>query len=265
MGLGSNARIWAPVIDPLRSGGYDVVVMDNRGCGRSGVPWRPWSTQTMADDARSVLDAAEVSRAHVVGASMGGMIAQELALAHPERVASLVLGCTTGGLPKGPALITAHGVRHVLGMVARAVRPPSAADEVLEFLRVNVSPEFAAGAPPGGPAWQAVEAMLADPMPTRGLLHQALATARHSSWSRLGRLTMPVQVQHGTADRVIPVHAGRNLARRIPRAVFEPIDGAGHALGIEYPAEIARRALAFLAGHAGGSATSPATGGVVPR
>jgi 3-oxoadipate enol-lactonase len=257
MGLGSNARIWAPVVEPLRADGYDVVVMDNRGCGRSGVPWKPWSTRTMAGDARAVLDAAEVPRAHVIGASMGGMIAQELALAAPDRVDSLVLGCTSGGLPRGPALATRHGVRHVLGMVGRAFRRAAPADPVLEFLRVNVSPDFAAAAAPGGPAWQAVEAMLADPMPTRGLLHQALATARHSTWSRLGRLTMPVQVQHGTADKVIPVHSGRALARRIPRAVFEPIEGAGHALGIEHPAEITRRALAFLARHPGGGMGAP--------
>ncbi|MEQ4207234.1 alpha/beta hydrolase [Actinopolymorpha sp. B9G3] len=253
MGLGANARIWAPVVAPLRAAGHTVVAMDNRGCGRSGVPWRPWSTRTMAADAVAVLDALGVRRTHVIGASMGGMVAQELALAFPERVHSLVLGCTSGGLPRGPALVTRRGVREVLALAVRTVKPVPLDVQVERFLCANISGDFAATAPRDGECWRAVEAMLAEPTCLRGLLHQSLATVRHSSWSRVGGLRPRVLVQHGTADPVIPVAAGRELARRIPSADFQQLDGAGHALGLERTEEITQRALAFMRAEESGS------------
>lgn len=246
MGLGANARLWAPVITPLLLAGHRVVAMDNRGCGRTGVPWQPWTTRTMAADAVAVLDALGIGRTHVIGASMGGMVAQELALTFPERVRSLVLGCTTGGLPRGPSLVTRRGVREVLGLVVRAVRPVPLDVQVRRFLRSNISADFAATAKRDGECWRAVEAMLAEPTCVRGLVQQSLATVRHSSWSRVGQLRARVLVQHGTADPVIPVAAGRELARRIPSAVFQELDGAGHALGLERTEEITQRALSFM-------------------
>ncbi|MGH3487637.1 MAG: alpha/beta fold hydrolase [Actinopolymorphaceae bacterium] len=251
MGLGANARVWAPVIAPFQAAGHPVVAMDNRGCGRSGAPWRPWSTRTMAADAVAVLNAVGVRRTHVVGASMGGMVAQEIGLAFPDRVHSLVLGCTSGGLPRGPELVTRRGVREVLALAARTVRPVPLDAQVRRFLQTNISPDFAATARRDGDCWRAVEAMLAEPTCLRGLLYQSLATVRHSSWSRIGRLRHPVLVQHGTADPVIPVTAGRELARRIPSAVFQEVDGAGHALGLERTDEITQRALAFMAAEEG--------------
>src|SRR2546423_12925836 len=85
MGLGANGRLWAPAVRRLLASGYEVIVVDNRGCGRSSTPWRPWTTRTMAGDVVAVLDELGVEHAHGGGASAGGMIAQGLALEFPKR------------------------------------------------------------------------------------------------------------------------------------------------------------------------------------
>jgi pimeloyl-ACP methyl ester carboxylesterase len=249
MGLGANGRIWAPAVRRFAAMGYDVLTVDNRGSGRSDTPARPWTTRTMARDAVALLDALGLDRVHLVGASLGGMVAQEVALGHPERVRSLVLGCTSGGLPRVD-LMPRRGLLDVLVAGARAARPPASLDERVDgFLRFSVSPAFARDCPPDAEARRAVAAMLEHPVGAVGFAHQLLAAGRHASWSRLSRLELPVQVQHGTADRLIPFAAGRELARRIPGARFEPIAGAGHALVLERPDEIVQRAHRFIASH----------------
>ncbi len=103
MGLGATLEWWRRLI-PILSSRYRTIVYDNRGVGRSDVPEGPYSIPAMAEDAAAVMDAAGMASAHVFGASMGGMIAQELALNHPSRVRSLILGCTAcGGTQVVPA------------------------------------------------------------------------------------------------------------------------------------------------------------------
>lgn len=257
MGLGANGRLWAPGTSRLVAAGYDVTAFDNRGCGRSGTPWRPWTTRTMAGDAVAVLDELGVERAHVGAASLGGMVAQELALEFPERVHSLVLGCTTGGWPRLD-FVPQRGLRHMTGMALRSLRPGSDPEQrVRDFLDMAVSEGFAAECRPGDEAWETVAAMLEDPNSQRGLVLQLLAFLRHSSWSRLPRLRVPVQVHHGTADPLIPFAAGRELVRRIPRAELVVHEGAGHAMLLERADEGAERILAFLSECEAG-ATAPA-------
>src|SRR4051794_18504846 len=96
MGLGASLEAWDRLA-PILATRYRTILFDNRGVGRSDVPPGPYSLETMADDAAAVLDAAGVKSAHVIGISMGGMIAQELALRHPSRVRRLILGCTSCG------------------------------------------------------------------------------------------------------------------------------------------------------------------------
>ena len=96
MGLSLSSKSWFRTI-PALSKQYKVIVFDNRGVGLSGKPNSPYSIELMADDAKAVLDAAGVESAHIYGISMGGMIAQRLALKYPERIRSLILGCTTSG------------------------------------------------------------------------------------------------------------------------------------------------------------------------
>jgi pimeloyl-ACP methyl ester carboxylesterase len=104
MGLGANATAWYRQI-PVLSERYRVIAFDNRGAGRSEKPLEPYSIPQMADDAAALMDTLGISTSHVFGMSLGGMIAQEYALRHPERVQALVLGGTTPAAPRqcGPA------------------------------------------------------------------------------------------------------------------------------------------------------------------
>src|SRR5712691_9994017 len=117
MGLGASLEAWDRIAPTLATR-YRTILFDNRGVGRSDVPSGPYSLEMMADDAAAVLDAAGVEAAHVFGASMGGMIAQELALRHRARVRRLILGCTSCGGREGvraePEVIAALGARMTL-------------------------------------------------------------------------------------------------------------------------------------------------------
>jgi 3-oxoadipate enol-lactonase len=245
-GFGANGRLWAPAVRRLLAAGYEAIVVDNRGCGRSSTPWRPWTTRTMGADAVAVLDELGVERAHLGGASLGGMIAQEIALEFPDRVSTLVLASTTGGFRRLD-LVPRKGLLHLLEATLRLLRPASDPERrVSDFLCTIASEDFAAHCRPGDEAWDSVAAMLEDPASERGLALQLLACLRHSTWSRLPRLSMPVQVHHGSQDPLVPPAAGRELARRIPGARFELAAGAGHAL-FERAEEVSESILAFLA------------------
>ncbi len=201
----------------------------------------------MASDAVAVLDELGAERAHVGSASLGGMVAQELALEFPERVSTLVLGCTTGGLPRLD-FMPGRGLRHIFEASLRSLRPGGDPEErVRDFLCRAVSKDFAGECQPGEESWETVAAMLEDPTSQSGLALQLLAFLRHSSWSRLPRLSIPVQVHHGTEDPLIPFAAGRELARVIPGAHFVVHEGAGHALVLERAEECAESIMAFLA------------------
>ena len=247
MGLGANGRLWAPAVRRTLAAGHPVITFDNRGCGRSTTPWRPWTTRTMASDAIAVLNALEVDQAHVGGASLGGMVAQELALAFPDRVSSLVLISTTGGF-RHLASASPKGLLRILEAASRSVRAGDDPDRrVSDFLCMVTSEDFAARCQPGDEIWDTVAATLEDPASQRGIALQLLAGMRHSTWSRLPRLRMPVQVHHGTEDPLVPLAAGRELARRICGARLEIHPGAGHGL-FERTEEVGERIIAFLTG-----------------
>jgi 3-oxoadipate enol-lactonase len=244
MGVGMNGRIWAGAVREITRAGFEVLVIDNRGCGRSAAPLRPWTTATMAADCCAVLDQERIRDAHVIGASMGGMVAQELALRSPERVATLVLGCTSPGLPRLD-LVSSRTLAGLLGLGLTSLRP---ADErkVRQVLELAVSRAWADGVAAGDEPFRLVEGMLADPTPGHGYLNQVLAAARHRTWARLHLIGAPTQVQHGTADTLIPFRAGEALAARIPDAELVRVHGAGHALILERPREVIDAALRFL-------------------
>jgi pimeloyl-ACP methyl ester carboxylesterase len=227
-GWATSSRLWLAAVERGVAEGYELVTIDSRGTGRSDLPRRPWSTTTLARDVVAVIDDARISRAHVAAPSLGGMVAQELALRYPARVGAMVLAATTGGLPR------------------------------IGFYRLTGLAGLVAGR---GPA-----ASPADPTAARGNLFGLMAAAAHSSWSRLPFLRVPVQVQHGSADPLISPRAGRALAATIPGAELQILDGAGHALILERPDDSMNRALTFLERHwpaAGAKPRGPA--GPAPR
>jgi 3-oxoadipate enol-lactonase len=238
MGLGLSGGAWWRTV-PVLARRLRVITFDNRGVGRSRAFSHAYTTEAMADDAATVLDAAGVERAHVYGISLGGMVAQAFALRHPERVRSLVLGATS---PGGP----------------RAVRPDP---EVTAFFRrrLGMAPEEAAWASVPinyGPRCREQHAeridediaqRLAHPFSTSAYRAQLFAAAWHNSHGALPRIAVPTLVVHGRLDRVIPVANGRLIADRIPGARLRILEDAGHLYPTEEPeADVA--IARFLAG-----------------
>jgi 3-oxoadipate enol-lactonase len=234
MGLSFTHEMWGRVLPSLMPR-FRTIFFDNRGMGRSDVPPGPYSIRQMASDAVAVLDAAGAPAAHIVGASMGGMIAQEIALRYPQRVLSLVLGCTSysGLFARWPHF--RFGPRGVKWSRAarlereRALRPLLYADttpeeRIEEDLRVRCACNWS----------------------YRGFFNQLVGVLRWTSYYRLPRLRVPTLVMHGDQDHLVPVQNGMTLASRIPGARFQLIQNAGHILTTDQPEACMEALLTFL-------------------
>jgi 3-oxoadipate enol-lactonase len=249
MGLGASSRLWYRLLPWIRQR-HRAILMDNRGTGSSSRVRSRLTMRDMAEDARAVLDNAEIESSHVVGASMGGMIAQHLALDHPDRVDSLVLACTTpGGRSGAPPwrMLAASALRPLLGSHrtfplvvpllyssgTRAERP----DRLVEDL----------------------DRRIADHTSPVTLYAQMGAIAGHDTRSRLAELAgLPTLVLHGLDDALVPADRGRELARLVPGAKLELVPSCGHILGTDAEQETAEAILAHLERHAA-QASTPAT------
>jgi len=243
MGLGAHAGDWARQV-PALARHFRVTVFDNRGCGRSSAPDEPYSIRQMADDAVALMDALDMARAHVVGSSMGGEIAQELAISYPERVDRLVLIATSAG---------GYWAR-IIPADRRAVGLPRIVPGLRELARQLRRRLQAVGARRAGPAWQPPAP---PPPPAHGLRRQREATAAFDAHGRLSRISAPTLVIAGARDREVPLAAAEELARGIPGARLVVLRGAGHLMHYERADEVNRLLLDFLRASAGGGAGAP--------
>jgi 3-oxoadipate enol-lactonase len=220
MGMSGTALHWGePFLAQLRRD-FDVIAFDHRGVGASTRLEGAITTRDMAADAAALLAALELDSAHVLGISMGGMVAQELALGWPERVRTLALGCTYCGGPESelsaPGVIDRLGQAMMSGDRERAIRTGWEA---------NVSPQFAADED----AWRRFREIAAERAVAVGVvMAQLQACAAHDTHERLGELQTPTLVLHGTLDEMLPVGNGRTIARLVPGAGLEIFDGVGH-------------------------------------
>lgn len=216
-----------------------VLVLDNRGVGRTGVPPQPCSVETMAEDAAAVLEAAGETSADVVGVSMGGLVAQELALSRPGLVRSLVLGCTH---PGGTDSVLTDDVRRLLGG-----RAGMSAEEAAE---ASVPFVYAAGTP-RRLVDEDLAVRRAVPTSPAGYQAQLLGAMGYAgSLRRLPTLQVPVLLVHGTADRLVPVANTHLLAGALPRARVELLEGASHVFWTDRTDQTIELLLGWLAEHA---------------
>ena len=236
-GMGLDRHGWARIPGKLRRR-FRLVLVDNRGCGRSDRAGRSFTVADMAGDVVAVLDAAGVGRAHVLGASLGGMVAQELAIRHPDRVDGLVLACTTPGWPFAYPM-PARSVR----LIATTARLPAEAawrrhlENALSARTVRECPEFVDGLV----RRQGLRA--ADP---GTLSAQGAAGARFAGRLRQAGIQARTLVLHGDADAVVDPRNGRLLAARIPGATLRIFPGLGHLLFWEEPEGFAAAVTSFL-------------------
>jgi pimeloyl-ACP methyl ester carboxylesterase len=234
MGLGYPSDMWWRV-RPALDGHYRTIVLDNRGVGRSDVPPGPYPIAQMAADAVAVLDAAEVESAHVFGISMGGMIAQELALGWPKRVRSLILGCTAAG---GPTVIRAEPEVTELLLNRGGMTAEQAALAAIPYIYDRDTPrdrieEDLAIRRPWFPKPEAYVAQL------QGIL-------AWEAYSRLPQLNVRTLVMHGQTDRLVRPGNGELIAGRIPGAKLVTLPHAGHIFPTDQSAAANAAILGFL-------------------
>ena len=252
-GLGADRRAWWLQHRAIGRR-YRGISFDNRGSGQSGTPEGPYDIEVMAADALAVLDAAGYGSAHVMGASMGGVMAQILALRHPARVRSLVLvgtGCRHRAwrnelLASWAATAGEGGVRRVAGGTVQWLFAPRFQRRAAVLAAV-LGP-FVLGAPGGGFASQVA----------------AILGADESLRARLPGVRVPTLVVVGELDVLTPPADARELAGLIPGAELVVVPGAGHAVMLERPAAYNRAVLDFLdrvTGDSPGSARAPLSPG----
>lgn len=224
-GIPAIADDWEPVAMRLASLGRRAIAYDNRGSGASSVTPGPYTTAVMAEDAVALMGHLSLERVDVFGMSMGGMIAQELAISHAERVNRLVLGCTHAG-------------------VAHAVPPPAAVGRAFALrtedwgLRMRTLAPFAFSrtvAPSDLLAF--IEKKSRDVQDPAGYRAQIDAVLAHDAVSRLGTIAAPTLVLTGDDDQIIPGENSELLAERIPNAELRIIPSTGHLFFLEQPGE----------------------------
>jgi 3-oxoadipate enol-lactonase len=241
-GMSGTHVSWGRPFRDLLEDGFDCVAFDNRGIGLSSAVEDPFTIAEMATDTLELLDALEIESAHVVGISMGGMIAQELALAHPGRLRSLTLGCTYCGGP-GSQLMDPVDFQGLAEAMASGDR-----DRVYRAMwDLNFSPRFRAEESRYEEFAEMAGAM---PVARRIVELQMQAIFAHDTSARLPGLTVPTLVVHGTEDRVLPVANGRQIASLLPDPEVEIVDEVGHLFWWEEPQRsakmIRRHALAAV-------------------
>jgi pimeloyl-ACP methyl ester carboxylesterase len=242
MGLSGTALSWGePFLEQLRQD-FDVIAYDHRGIGASSHLDGPITIRELADDTAGLLEALALDSAHVLGISMGGMIAQELALAHPERVRTLTLGCTYCG---GPGSVRAS--EEVWARVIGAGRSGDRELVLRTMWEINVSAAFAAEE---AERQRFVERALRRRVAVEVIEQQARAASAHDTSSRLGEIELPTLVIHGTEDQMIPVSNGHMIAQLIPGSGLEILDGVGHMFFLERPERSAELLRAHVAVHA---------------
>jgi len=241
MGFSGSGRGWGEAFLKLMEARFKIFVIDNRGTGESDKPDAEFTLADMAADIAAVLDHAETPRAHIFGISMGGMIAQEFALAYPERTRGLVLGCTNCGashsVPADPAaianLIPAPGI----DPIEQARRAFSVACGKA-FLNSAAGQEILS---------QAIAEMGNYPItPMHTFMRQGQAIGGFDSFARLGQIKSPTLIIHGDDDSIVPYPNAEVLQGAIAGSKKHTLKAAGHMFFWEVPDGAARAAGDFL-------------------
>ncbi|MEW6296625.1 MAG: alpha/beta fold hydrolase [Thermodesulfobacteriota bacterium] len=234
---------------PVFAQQFRVLTFDQRGSGQSEKPDMEYSVALLADDTAALMDHVGFASAHVIGVSMGGMIAQELALRHPHRVRSLVLGCTT---PGGP-----HAARLGGDALARAysTAPLSPEERGKALAEAAFTKGYIEAHPEAIPAL--TEARRQRPLDPQALSRRMQAAYAHNTYDRLPQIACPTLVITGKDDALISWENSRILAERIPGATLVVLEPAGHIFWVEQAEQAQAAILSFLSALAQSAAGDP--------
>ena len=226
-GMSGTHVSWGAPFKGALEESFDVVAFDNRGIGLSERISEPFTIAEMAADTAALLDELGWESAHVVGISMGGMIAQELALGHPDRLRSLTLGCTYCG-GDGSQLMPQENAEKLLAALSSGDRDQA----IRAGYEVNLSPAFRADES----TFAAFHEMATTVPAAKATIElQAQAIFGHDTSGRLGVISVPTLIVHGTEDGVLPFPNGELIASLMPAARFEVLQGVGHMFWWEQP------------------------------
>ncbi len=243
MGFGGESGDWVLQVHAFKKY-YRVITFDNRGVGKSDKPSESYTVKTMADDTVGLMEHLGISKAHILGVSMGGMIAQEVAINHPERVRKLILASTTAGRDEkgghSPELLKAMGLEEDfsdedirsadIGKVMTSLNSHAFSSGAIETVAVPF-------------CWVRTKLFGIE-----GLKGQFEAVMTHSTLGRLHTIKAPTLVIAGTEDRIVPSSSSDVLANRIPNARLVKIEGGSHTLVAEKRGRFNREVLDFLRG-----------------
>ena len=239
MGLAGDMNWWDRQIPDL-SRRLKVVVFDNRGVGATDTPRQRYSIKDLAEDTVGLMDALEIPRAHLIGVSMGGMIAQEVCLNFPDRVAKMVLGCThSGGL--GFVMPGIEAVRKLT-----LTRGKSREEIARQIISIMFTPRFIENNPETIKG--IIERFVQKQQDRKAFENQFWAIMGHDTYGRLPEIKAPTLVVTGTEDLLVPPVNSETLAKGIPGAQLVTLPGSGHCFFIEEEATTNRIFLDFLCG-----------------
>ena len=238
MGLGIDSSGWQFQV-PEFAEEYRVLVFDNRDVGRSDKPDVPCSIRTMADDTVRLMDQLGIEKAHIIGASMGGFIAQEMAINYPERVRSLTLVCTS-------AYYTMY---LTLADVIKGLKEKGM-DELV--IKLNLLLGFTDNFLRNDELLKMVIDMMLNypyPQPLEAYIRQYKACREFDARNRLHKIRVPTMVLVGNQDIALPPSYSKELAEKIPGAKLVVLDGGGHGFNFEIPDEFNKAVLDFVRKH----------------
>jgi 3-oxoadipate enol-lactonase len=237
MGLSADTVAWMLQV-PAFSARHRTIIFDNRDVGQSSMADGPYEIVDMAQDALALADALELDSFHLLGVSMGGAIAQEMALAAPDRVRTLTLAVT---FPAGGAW-----ARKLSEVWAERVRKISHEGHVDELMLLNFSEAFFEDEQ--GVAWmRGMMLQHPHPQPPEAFIRQLDAAGRHEARDRLPSLQVPTHVIAGERDILVPVWKSRELADLIPDARLTVLEGSPHGANVERAEEFNKIVLDFIA------------------
>jgi 3-oxoadipate enol-lactonase len=241
MGFSGSGRGWGEAFLKPMEARFKIFVIDNRGTGESDKPDTEFTLGDMAADIAAVLDHAKTPRAHIFGISMGGMIAQEFALAYPERTRGLVLGCTNCG--------TSHSVPADPAAIANLIPAPGMdpLEQARRAFSVACGKAFLNSAAGQQILSQAIAEMGNYPItPMHTFMRQGQAIGSFDSFARLGQIKSPTLIIHGDDDSIVPYPNAEVLQGAIAGSKKHTLKAAGHMFFWEVPDEAARAACDFL-------------------
>jgi pimeloyl-ACP methyl ester carboxylesterase len=239
MGLSANMDWWDPKLVEETSKKYKTVVFDNRGAGRTDAPKIDYSIKMFADDTEKLMDSLKIQKAHVLGISMGGMIAQEFALTYPQRVEKLVLCSTNCGASK-----SVPPAPKILNLLMGGASGTSE-DIIKNTIPILFTEDFIKSNPDIMKV--VTERLMKAPIAPDAFTRQVKAIMAWDTYARLPKIKAPTLVMHGKKDILVPPENAKILADRIPGAKLAYFEKSAHALFSQETDKVVDTLLKFLA------------------